>query len=112
MSNSFATPWTRACQAPLSMGFPRQEYWSGLLFPSPGDLPNPGMEQHLLHWQVDSLPLSHQESLSFMLFSAICSLDVVKICLFVFCVCVKSFISKNLPPVLPALHFHCLPFAL
>ena len=34
-------PWTVACQAPLSMGFPRQEYWSGLPFPSPGDLPNP-----------------------------------------------------------------------
>ena len=43
MSNS-ATPWTVACQAPLSVGFPRQEYWSGLLFPSPGDLPNPGIE--------------------------------------------------------------------
>ena len=39
----FATPWTVACQAPLSMGFSRQEYWSGLLFPSP-DLPNPGIE--------------------------------------------------------------------
>ena len=44
MSNSFATPWTVACQAPLSMGFPRQEYWGGLLFPSPGDLPKPGIE--------------------------------------------------------------------
>ena len=40
----FATPWTIAHQAPLSMGFPRQEYWSGLLLPSPGDLPHPGME--------------------------------------------------------------------
>ena len=39
----FATPWTVACQAPLSMGFPRQEYWSGLPFPSPGDLPEPGL---------------------------------------------------------------------
>ena len=38
----FATPWTVAYQAPLSMGFSRQEYWSGLPFPSPGDLPNPG----------------------------------------------------------------------
>ena len=37
-------PWTVARQAPLSMGFPRQEYWSGLPFPSPGDLPDPGME--------------------------------------------------------------------
>ena len=51
MSNSLqqvvsdsATPWTVACQAPLSMGFSRQEYWSGLLFPSPGDLPNPGIK--------------------------------------------------------------------
>ena len=39
----FATPWTVACQAPRSMGFSRQKYWSGLLFPSPGDLPNPGI---------------------------------------------------------------------
>ena len=39
-----ATPWTVAYQAPLSMGFSRQEYWSGLLFPSPGDLPDPGIE--------------------------------------------------------------------
>ena len=37
-------PWTVAHQAPLSMGFPRQEYWSGLPFPSPGDLLNPGIE--------------------------------------------------------------------
>ena len=44
LSNSFVTPWTVACQAPLSMGFPRQEYWSGLPFPPLGDLPHPGME--------------------------------------------------------------------
>ena len=42
MSDSFVTPWTVANQASLSMGFPRQEYWSGLPFPSPGDLPEPG----------------------------------------------------------------------
>ena len=40
----FVTPWTVARQDPLSMGFPRQEYWSGLSFPSPGDLPDPGIE--------------------------------------------------------------------
>ena len=40
----FVTPWTAACQAPLSMGFPRPEYWTGLLFPSPGDLPDPGIK--------------------------------------------------------------------
>ena len=38
------TLWTVACQASLSIGFPRQKYWSGLPFPSPGDLPNPGIE--------------------------------------------------------------------
>ena len=40
----FADPWTVARQAPLSMGYPMQEYWSGLPFPPPGDLPNPGIE--------------------------------------------------------------------
>ena len=40
-----ATLWTEACQAPLSVGFPRQEYWSGLPFPPPGDRPNPGIER-------------------------------------------------------------------
>ena len=44
MSDSFVTPWTVARQAPLSLGFPRQEYWSGLPFLSPGDLPDPGIE--------------------------------------------------------------------
>ena len=44
MFDSFETPWTVTYWAPLSMGFPRQEYWSVLLFPSPEDLPNPGIE--------------------------------------------------------------------
>ena len=44
MSDSFGTPWTVACQASLSMEFSRQEYWNGLLFPFPGDLPNPGIK--------------------------------------------------------------------
>ena len=50
-----------ACQAALSMAFSRQEYWSGLPCPPPGDLPDPGIEStsHLLHWQAASLPLSH-----------------------------------------------------
>ena len=51
--------WTVARQAPLSMGFSRKEYWSGLPFPSPGDLPDQGSNSHLLPWQPDSLPLSH-----------------------------------------------------
>ena len=54
--------WTVAHQAPLSVGFARQEYWSGLPCPSPGDLPNPGVEPHFLHRQADSLPLGHQGS--------------------------------------------------
>ena len=49
-------------QAPLSMGFSRQEYQNGLPFPPPGDLPNPGMEPGSLALQADSLPLSHQRS--------------------------------------------------
>ena len=57
MSNSFATSWTVARQVPLSMEFSRQEYSSGLPFPSPGDLPNPGiLNPGLLHWQTDSEP--------------------------------------------------------
>ena len=42
MSDSFMIPWTLACQAPLYMGFPRQEYWSGLPFPTPEDFPKQG----------------------------------------------------------------------
>ena len=57
---TLATPWTVACQAPLSMGFPRQEYRSGLPFPSPVDLPDPEIEPAFPALQVDSLPPSHQ----------------------------------------------------
>ena len=52
----FATPWTVAHQAPLSMGFSRQEYCSGLPFPSPGDLPDPGIEPWSPAFQADSSP--------------------------------------------------------
>ena len=52
----FATLWTVAYQAPLSMGFSKQEYWSELLFPSPGDLPNPGIKPRSRALQADSLP--------------------------------------------------------
>ena len=64
VSDSFATPWTVAHQAPLSTRFPRQEYWSGLPFSPPVDLSDPGTEavSRLLHWQVDSLLLCHQGS--------------------------------------------------
>ena len=51
----FVTPWTVAHQAPQSMGFSRQEYWSGLPFPSPGDLPCPGIEHRSPALQADAL---------------------------------------------------------
>ena len=56
MSDSFVTPWTVAHQSPLSMGFPRQDYWSGLPFPSPSDLPDLGIESGSPALQADSLP--------------------------------------------------------
>ena len=65
----FSTPWTVAYQDPLSMGFSRQEYWCGLPLPSPGDLPDPGIEPGSLTLQADTLPsespgkpLFHQNS--------------------------------------------------
>ena len=61
----FVTLWTVAYQSPLSMEFPRQEYWSGLPCPAPGDLPNPGVKPispASSALQGDSLPLSHQGS--------------------------------------------------
>ena len=51
-----AAPWTVARQPPLAMGFPGQEYWSGLPFPPPGDLPDPGTEPGSVALQADSLP--------------------------------------------------------
>ena len=56
MSNTFVSPWIVARLAPPSMGFSRQEYWSELPFPSPGDLPNPGIKPVFLVLQTDSLP--------------------------------------------------------
>ena len=57
----FATPWTVAHQAPLFMEVSRQEYWSGLPFPSAGDLPNPGMEPSECLLPLLAYPKSHQE---------------------------------------------------
>ena len=65
----FATPWTVARQAPLSMGFPRQEYWSRVPFPSPGDLPSWGIKPadlHVLHCRQVLSPLSDQAKLNHM----------------------------------------------
>ena len=67
VSKTFCDLIDYACLAPLSMGFSRQEYWSGLLFPSLGDILTQGSNLnllYLLYWQVDSLPLSHLGSQS------------------------------------------------
>ena len=65
MSNSLPPrPWAVAYRAPLSMGFSKQEYWSGLPFPSPRDLPDPGIEPGSSALEADALTLSHQEKLS------------------------------------------------
>ena len=67
LAQLFATPGTVALQVPLSMGFSRQKYWSGLPCPPPGDLSNPGIKPVFLvapTLQVDSLPLSYQGSLA------------------------------------------------
>ena len=63
----FATPWTVAYQAPPSMGFSKQDYWSGLPFPSPGDLPNPGIEPRSSALQADTLPPEPQGNVARML---------------------------------------------
>ena len=63
--STFCDPKDCSPPAPLSMGLPKQEYWSGLPFPSPGIIPVQELNPHLLyllHWQLDSLPLSHQGS--------------------------------------------------
>ena len=57
---TLAIPWTVTHQAPLSMGLSRQEYWNGLPFPSPEDLPNPGIEPKSTALQADSLPTELQ----------------------------------------------------
>ena len=66
------TPRSVARQALQSMGFPRQEYWTGCHFIPQGVLPSQGSNQHLLHWQADSLPLSHQGRPYFYAFLKFC----------------------------------------
>ena len=62
----FVTPWTVAHQAPPSVGFSRQEYWSGLPFPSPGDLPDSGIEPRSCASQADALPSEPPGKLNFI----------------------------------------------
>ena len=66
----FVIPWTAARQAPLSMGFSRQEYWSGLPFPTPEGLPNPGIKPRSPASQADSLPSEPPGKPIFLLCSA------------------------------------------
>ena len=75
MSDYFAIPWTIACLVLLSLGFPRQEYWSGFHFLLQGIFLTQGSRLHLPHWQVDSLPLSHRRSL----FNSVQSLSRVRL---------------------------------
>ena len=86
----FAIPWTVAHQAPLSIGFSRQEYWSGLRCPPPGDLPDPGIKATSLMppaWQGGSLPLVppgkpddrlhfKKTTLALLIYAAVVSLDL------------------------------------
>ena len=74
-----ATPWTIACQAPLSMGFPRQEFYSGLLFPSPWDFPDPGIKPTSPALQTDSLPLSQGSPLRSC--AVLCCAKSLQLCL-------------------------------
>ena len=93
----FATPWTAACQALLSMGFPRQEYWSGLPFPSPGDLPYPRIEPRSpkqKHFQMWNCSLISHNKPSFSFFR----LPVSEPCLFV-SLCNPGHLGKALPTI-------------
>ena len=94
----FATVWTVACQASLSMGFSRQEYWNGLLCSFPGDLPYQGSNQGLLcllNWQAGSLPLEPPWKPTQKYVVVVQSLDHVQLCNPMNC-------SK---PGFPALHY-------
>ena len=70
---SSSSPWTMARLVPLSMGFSKQEYWSGLLFPSPGDLPDPGIKPGSLALQADSLPSEPPGKATGSRWRAVCS---------------------------------------
>ena len=87
----FATPWTVSCQNPLSMEFSRQEYWSGLPFPSPGDLPKPGPEPGAPALQADSL-LSEPPGKPMCVYSCV----YIHMCVHIYiCVCVQIYIYND-----------------
>ena len=99
ISDSFATPWTVACQAPLSMEFSRQEYWRGLPFPTPGDLPDPRSEA--------MSPMSHALTGGFFttmsLGKPICMYVCMCVCVCV-CVCIYIYIYIYMNIMNPCLY--------
>ena len=81
---TFCDPWTIACQAPLFMGFSRQEYWSGLPCSPSGDLPNPGIQHRSSALQVNSLPAEpprkSKKPYSFLLLLLLSRFSHVRLC--------------------------------
>ena len=76
---TLATPWTVVHKAPLSMGFSRQEYWSGFPFPTSGELPHPGIEPESPSLQADSWPTEPPDKTFFLHFSSVQSLSRVQL---------------------------------
>ena len=92
----FVTPWTVACQAPLSMGFSRQIYWSGLPFPSPGDHPGPGIEPRSPALQADFFTIwAMRESLYIYIFFSIMVYHKI---LNIGPCCLSILYSQSIPP--------------
>ena len=116
----FATLQTGVRQAPLSMGFSRQEHWNGLPCPPPGDLPNPGIElvsPASPAMQMDSLLLNHQGS-PHILFSYLFYIYIAPVCMYV-CVCIYIYMpipnSQFIPPsplLLVSIHWFCISVSL
>ena len=86
------TPWTVVCQASPSVGFSRQEYWSGLPFPSPRDLPDPGIEPKSPALQEDSSP---SELTGKLVNSIVVSSSILRTCLLVFIFVFFAICSNN-----------------
>ena len=105
MANSFAIPWTVAWQVPLSMGFFRQEYWNGLPFPSPGDLPNPEIKPSFPHCRQILHQLSHQRSPTIYIFTFIKNCQMLKSLYYFHCPC-----QQMKAPTAPWSHQHFSPF--